>query len=152
MGRIMRKRLNRCGAMRPGQRRRLVALPLALIALLIATPMTSANATGIKAAVVEVPSGNLSGVLSAAPVSSLGLGNAEVGALLGGLGGGVLGTQTSALTTLVGSLLGGNPNATLSELTEKVKEDPALALLLSLAGKSLTPEEVVVGLSPAELS
>lgn len=138
--------------MRRGQRHRLVALPLALIALLTAMPMTSANATGVKAAVVEVPSSNLTGVLSEVPVSSLGLSNAEVGALLGELDGGVLGTQTSALTTLVGTLLSGNPEATLGELTEEVQEDPVLALLLSLAGKSLTPEQVLVGLSPTELS
>jgi hypothetical protein len=125
---------------------------LTLIALLTAMPTASANATGIRADVVEVPSGNLTGVLSGVPVSSLGLGNAEVGTLLGGLQGGVLGTQTSALTTLVGSLLAGNPNATLGELTAKVQEYPVLALLLSLAGKSLTPEKVVVGLSPEQLS
>jgi hypothetical protein len=137
--------------MRPGQRR-FAALPLALIALLTAMPMSSANATGMKAAVVEVPSSSLTGVLSGVPVSSLGLSNAEVGTLLGGLDGGVLGTQTSALTTLVGSLLAGNPNATLGELTQKVQENPVLGLLLSLAGKSLTPEKVVVGLSPEQLS
>ncbi|HEV3070314.1 MAG TPA: hypothetical protein VGY76_02675 [Solirubrobacteraceae bacterium] len=136
--------------MRPGQRRRFAALPLALIALLTAMPISSANATGMKAAVVEVPSSSLTGVLSGVPVSSLGLSNAEVGTLLGGLDGGVLGTQTSTLTTLVGSLLAGNPNATLGELTKKVQENPVLALLL--AGKSLTPEKIVLGLSPEQLS
>ncbi len=146
----MRTRLYRCGAMRPRQRRQLVALPLALIALLTAMPATAANASGVKAAVVRVPSGSLGGVL--AGVSSLGLSNAEVGTLLGGLDSGVLSTQTPALTTLVGALLSGNPQATLAELTEQVQEDPVLGLLLALAGKSLTPETVLAGLSPEQLT
>jgi hypothetical protein len=148
----MRTHLYRCGAMRPWQRCRLVALPLALIALLISMPTTSAQASGVKAAVVQVPSGSLNGVLAGVPVSSLGLGNAEVGALLGELDGGVLGTQTAALTTLVGALLSGNPQATLAELTEEVQEDPVLGLLLGLAGKSITPETLLAALSPEQLT
>jgi hypothetical protein len=149
----MRTRLERCGAMGPGRRRlTMAALPLALTALLTAMPMTSANATGMKSAVVQVPSGNLTGVLSGMPVSSLGLSNAEIGALLGELDGGTLGTQTGALTTLVGALLAGNRQATLGELTEAVQEDPVLGLLLTLAGQSLTPGEVLAGLSPEELT
>jgi hypothetical protein len=138
--------------MRPWQRRRLVALPLALIVLLISIPTTSADASGVKAAVVQVPSGSLTGVLAGVPVSSLGLSNAEVGALLGELDGGVLGTQTSALTTLVGALLSGNPQATLAELTEQVQEDPVLGLVLALAGKSLTPEVLLAGISSEQLT
>jgi hypothetical protein len=148
----MRTRLDGCRAMRPWQRRRLVALPLALIALLIAMPATAADANGVKAAVVQVPSGSLNGVLAGVPVSSLGLSNAEVGALLGEVDGGVLGAQTGALSTLVGALLSGNPQATLAELTEQVQEDPVLGLLLALAGKSLTPETVLAGLSPEQLT
>lgn len=135
-----------------GQRRRLVALPVALIALLSTMPMTSADASGVKAAVVSVPNGNLTGVLSGVPVSSLGLSNAEVGALLGELDGGVLGAQTGALTTLVGALLGGNPQATLGELGEEVNKNPVLGLLLTLAGKSLTAEQILAGLSPEQLT
>src|ERR1700686_3413602 len=146
MGRIMRTRLDRCGAIRPWQRCQLVALPLTLIVLLISIPTTSADASGVKAAVVQVPSGSLTSVLAGVPVSSLGLSNAEVGALLDELDGGVLCAQTGALTTLVGTLLSGNPQATLAELTKKVQEDPVLGLLLTLANKSLTPEALMAGL------
>jgi len=137
----------------------LAALLGTLIALLIAIPTTSAlakpitpNATTVKSAVVEVPSGNLTEVLGALPVNGLGLSNAEVGALLGTLDGGVLGEKTAVLTTLVGALLSAHPQATLDELTEKVQEDPVLGLLLTLAGKTLDPEQIISGLSPEELS
>ena len=162
----MRTHLEACDAMRPGQRRRLMAaLSVAIIALLTAMPTGSAlaqsseptatphlGAPGIQAALVEVPSGNLTPILSGLPVSDLGLSNAEVSALLGELEEGVLGGHSGLLTGIVTALREGNPTATLGELTEAVQADPVLALLLTLAGKGLTPEEIVAGLSPEELS
>ncbi len=156
----MRTHLDGCGAMRPERRRQmLAALLVALTALFIAIPTTSAlarsattNATAVKSAVVEVPSGNLTEVLAGLPVSDLGLSNAEVGDLLATLDGSALGGKTSALTTLVGALISGHPQATLGELTEEVQEDPVLGLLLTLAGKTLDPEQIISGLSPEELS
>ncbi len=152
--------LDRCGAMRRGRRPPITAaLLVALTALLIAIPSTSAlaqsatpNTAAMKSAVVEVPNGDLPEVIAGLPVSQLGLSNAEVGALLGTLDSGVLGGKAGVLTTLVGTLLSGNPQATVGELTEEVQEDPALRLLLTLAGKTIDPEQVVAGLSTEQLS
>jgi hypothetical protein len=152
----MRAHLNRCGAMRCGQRRRVVAaLPVALIALLMTVSTGSASAgtarpqtAGIQAAVVEVPNEGLTGVLSGVPVSDLGLTNAQLGTLLSGLGGGGLIGQAGPLTTLVGTLLSGNSQATLSQLVSEVNGNPVLHLLL---GGNLTEQQVVEGLTPEQL-
>ncbi len=156
----MRTHLDGCGAVRRGQRRQLTAaLLVVLTALLTAIPAASAMAQpakpstkAIKSTVLEVPSSSLTQVLAGVPVSQLGLSNAEVGTLLSTLSGGVLQGDAGPLTTLVGALLSGHPQATLGELTEKVQEDPVLGLLLTLAGKTLDPQEVVSGLSSGQLS
>jgi hypothetical protein len=171
----MRSYLQRCDAARPRLRRRTMAmLSVGPVALLIAVFTATATATAappsarstqatvaprlvapsVKASLVEVPVADLSqsGLLSALPVKDLGLTEAQLGTLLSGLAGNVLNGKATALTGIVSTLLAGNHSATLGELTSKVQENPVLGLLLTLAGKSITPEEVLAGLSPEELS
>ncbi len=153
----MRTRFNECGAMRRGRRRRsMAALPLALIALLttllpaaIASARTAAPlASGVHAAVIEVPTGGLTNVLSGVPVSELGLSNGQLGTLLSGLGGGALAGQSGTLTTLVGTLLGGDSQATLGQLAGAINSNPVLHLLL---GSNLSAEQLIGGLSSEQL-
>jgi hypothetical protein len=153
----MRTRFNECGVMRRGRRRRRMAvLPLALIALLttllpaaIASAHTAApQASGVRAAVIEVPTGGLTNVLSGVPVSELGLSNGQLGTLLSGLGGGALAGQSGTLTALVGTLLGGDSQATLGQLAGAINGNPVLHLLL---GSNLSAKQLIGGLNSEQL-
>ncbi len=159
----MRTRFNECSATRRGRRRRsMAALPVALIALLTTLPAGPASARtvapqvgaaapqagGVHAAVIEVPTGGLTNVLSAVPVSDLGLSNGQLGTLLSGLGGGALAGQSGTLTTLVGTLLGSNSQATLGQLAGAINSDPVLHLLL---GSNLSAGQLIEGLSGEQL-
>jgi hypothetical protein len=167
----MRSYLHRCAATRPRLRRHTLAtLSAGLVALLIAVPTATAAppsarsprqrvaphlvAPNVKASLVEIPVTDISksGLLSTLPVADIGLTEAQLGTLLSGLAGNALHGQATALTAVVSSLLAGEHSATLGELVSKVQNDPVLGLLLTLAGKSLTPEEVLAGLSPTELA
>jgi hypothetical protein len=108
--------------------------------------------TAVQTALVEVPTGDLDGLLADLPVSDLGLTHAQLASLLAGAGGSGLSGQTTALTTLLSSLLGVNPNATLGELSATVQSDPLLGPLLTLAGTELTPTTIAAALSPEQLA
>jgi hypothetical protein len=106
----------------------------------------------VNAALVEVPTGELSksGLLGTVPVSDLGLSESELAKILAGLAGGALTGKEATLNGLVSGLLSEKPGASLEELVSKIKTNPVLGLLLTLAGKNLTTEEVLKALSPNE--
>jgi hypothetical protein len=133
----MRAHLHTCSAARP-RLCHIAALAVGLLALLLpATAGASAYAKpttqptpatdGVHTALVEVPTGDLDGLLAHLPVSDLGLTHAELAGLLASAGGSGLNGQTAALTTLLSSLLGVNPNATLGELDSAVQSNPCSA-------------------------
>ncbi len=116
-----------------------------------ATQVAPASAA-VHTALVEVPIGDLDGLLADVPVSDLGLSNAQLASLLASAGGSGLSGQTTALTTLLSSLLGVNPNATLGELSATLQSNPILGPLLALADKELTPTTIAAALSPEQLA
>jgi hypothetical protein len=174
----MRTRLEKGRAMRSWLRCRTVATPsLGLFALPITLLVTAVAAVpasaaqvqavakpnaahhanvaqpGVKAALVEVPTGELSksGLLSTLPVSDLGVSEGELSKLLAGLAGGALTGKEATLAGLLSGLLGEKSSATLEELVSKIKANPVLGTLLTLTGKHLTVEEILDSLSPQAL-
>jgi hypothetical protein len=159
----MRAYLHTCSAARSRLCRHLAALTVGLLALTLpavagasvhikpTTQPTPATAS-VHTALVEVPTGDLQTLLASLPVSDLGLTQAQLATLLTNAGGGSLSGETSTLTTLLSSLLTAHPSATLGELSSTVQSDPVLGLLLTLAGKELTPATIAAALSPEELS
>jgi hypothetical protein len=148
--------------------RRVAALTLGLLTLALPASAAAATtgatrqetsaiqpapaSTAVHSALVEVPTGDLDGLLADLPVSDLGLSNAQLASLLAGAGGSSLSGQTVALSTLLSSLLGVDPNATLGELSATVQGNPVLGTLLALAGSELTPATIAAALSPEQLS
>lgn len=101
---------------------------------------------------LQLPGGELEPILSQLPVSELGLGNTELSEILSQLsekllGGPLLGEAGGKLTTLVDSLLAGNPDATLGELVGSVN-----GLLSGLLGKSIDVGDLLATLSPEQAS
>jgi hypothetical protein len=147
----------------PG-RRTLTTLSVSLLSALAALPTTSAPAAirttaassqagvGLSSSLLEIPGSGFGALIGTLPVSDLGLTNAELTVLLGGLEGGALSGLDSTVTPIVASLLSGNPTATLEELTGALQANGVLATVLSLAGVTLTPEGVLEALSPAQLA
>jgi hypothetical protein len=112
----------------------------------------STTSTAVHGELLEVPTGDLDGLLADLPASDLGLSNAQLASLLASAGGSGLSGQTAALSTLLSSLLGVDPNATLGELSATVQANPVLGALLALAGTEVTPAGIAAALSPEQLS
>jgi hypothetical protein len=162
----MHAHLHRCSAERLGSRRRsLAALALSLVTLLAAMPTASALAEStaapsavtpqtqhVSASMIEIPAEDLQPILGTLPVSDLGLSESELVTLITGLHTGTLGALGGTVTTVVGGLLAGNPPSTLEQLTAAVLGNGLLATALGLAGVTITPEEIVLALSPSQLT
>lgn len=116
------------------------------IALLGALPAAPANATPAAAgatsltpASLTLPRGDLEPILSGLPVNLLAELSSKLNPLLGGLSGEV--------TTLVGKLLEGNPQASVGEVLGSVD-----GLLSGLLGNQVALGQVLEGLNPEQLS
>lgn len=113
----------------------------------------SSGSSGLSLPVsLQLPAGELEPILSQLPIGDLGLGDAELSKLVSQASEKLLGSPLSSeveskISSLLTSLLAGNPQATLGEFTTSLD-----GLLSGVLGKSVGVSQILEALSPAQAS